>query len=54
MSAWSTLFALVNDLTSFVFDGDCWSEGTDIETVRLFMLNSRSLESLGFKCRFQG
>ena len=50
MGAWSTLFALVNDLTSFVFDGNCWSEGTDVEAVRLFMLNDQSPESLGFKC----
>ena len=47
--AWGTLIAPVNNLTSFVFDSDCGPKGTDVEAVRLFMLNNRSLESLELK-----
>ena len=44
--AWSNLIAQVNNLTSFEFNGYRGYRGTNTETVRLFMHNNRSLESL--------
>ena len=49
VGTWSTFFASVNNLTSFVFESDCGPGGTSVEAVRLFMLNNQSLESLEFK-----
>lgn len=48
VGAWSPLIAPVNNLTSFTFEGDCGLEGTNLEVVRLFLSNNRSLESLEF------
>ena len=49
VGAWSTFFASVSNLTSFAFEGDCGSEGTSVEDVRLFLQNNQSLQSLQFK-----
>ncbi|KAF9644890.1 hypothetical protein BDM02DRAFT_829537 [Thelephora ganbajun] len=46
MGGWSSLITQVNNLTSFVFDGDARPWGTSAEAFRLFMRNNRSLESL--------
>lgn len=49
VGAWSTFFAPVNNLTSFVFESSCGPDGTSVEAIRLFVSNNPSLESLEFK-----
>ena len=46
---WNNFIAPVSNLTTFAYEGDPGSDTTDLEDVRLFLLNNLSLESLDLK-----
>ena len=55
VGSWNNLTTPINNLTSFAYEGNLKPDATNLEDVRLFLLNNLSLESLYlYSIKFEG